>query len=908
MKTCLETWEKLKIAYFEKRDAGIVADYLSDDVMWTDTFRDIHVCGKSELMCALGKTAGFRAPLGIQFEEPVIHMRGDFCANITVQGSFTEPDSEDGTTVAYVSACFLKDKRGWLADNLVLSGSHKLDRAQLYHRIADDTRVGIAISDAETHNIYYVNKALMEMLHLPDDNYTGKKCYEFLRGGSFPCATCAARRLSVNEMCSAIHHFSEYDTYLKVQSTLIEWEGRHVLVEYDTDITEMHKEQMLTARKYELEKVKSQMVDSGLIARAIFNLARHTVIELDGCEKGYLSAAASASFEDVVAKSSRLIADSGERSDYLALNDRDWLLKEFVEGISEHSFEYRRKLPDGRVIWVRNILRLLQEPSTGELRLFEYCYDIQKQKMMDVLLDNVVKADNESIAAIDIHRGLATLFSGRRYIESSDTSPLSLKETVRRYAEKEVASEDRERYIEIFSAENVETNMRDRDIYEETIHALRKDGTMGVMKVRFFNYDPSNGVYFSLRTDITDIISAEERKNRVLKEALEVARQANRAKTDFLASMSHDMRTPMNAIIGMADIALSEHGDEKQVNESLTVIKESADQLLHLINNILDMSRLKSGIVTGEKTVFSHKTEISRAEERFMPLMKARGLVLCLTTSINHDVCAGNVEHLHRIIDNIISNAIKYSHNGGKIMFDVTELPGMKDGVAYFRVTVTDNGIGMTSEEMKHIFEPFYRGDRAVTYGTEGSGLGLSIAKSMADLQGITIDVTSAPDRGSAFTLTIPLSVTEGEVKQQPDGTGQSTELAKLSGVSVLLVEDHPINAMVVEKILERAKIKVTVAENGKIGSDVFCSSKPGTFDAILMDIRMPVMDGYAATAAIRRSSHPQAASIPIIAMTANAFAEDRQRCLNSGMNDHIAKPVNTALIYATIAKWTGRQ
>lgn len=317
-----------------------------------------------------------------------------------------------------------------------------------------------------------------------------------------------------------------------------------------------------------------------------------------------------------------------------------------------------------------------------------------------------------------------------------------------------------------------------------------------------------------LRTDITKAEQEYRRQKETLAQALELANHANAAKRDFLSAMSHDIRTPMNAIVGMTELALAELSDSEQVRESLETIKSSSAQLLALINDILEMSRIESGKLILEKKQFSHLREYEKCMQRYEAFAKSRGIVLEHTTHVIHDTLVGDPVKINRIVDNLLGNAFKFTPSGGKVIYDCTELPAEHPNLCLFRIRVSDTGVGMDEETKQHLFEPFYHSRRLEDAERKGSGLGLSIVKSI-------------------------------------------------------------------------------VADNGQSCLEKFESSEHQPFDAILMDIRMPVMDGLTATRKIRESGHPQAKTIPIIAMTANAFAEDVQRSLEAGMNAHLANRLN---------------
>ena len=396
-----------------------------------------------------------------------------------------------------------------------------------------------------------------------------------------------------------------------------------------------------------------------------------------------------------------------------------------------------------------------------------------------------------------------------------------------------------------------------------------------------------------------------EEQNRKLELAVRHEAAANRAKREFLFNMSHDIRTPMNAIIGMTDLALDDLDNRQHLSEYLDIIKSSSSHLLTLINDILDMSRIEKGKLKLARTSFNLSVEIDRFCSRYQLLMDKNSLNFLHNTELLHCNCIGDTAQLQRIWDNLVSNACKFTPPGGTVTFSACELPSDNERLGWYKFTISDTGIGIDNESLQHLFDPFFRSSDVISKHIEGSGLGLAIVKNIVDYKGGTISVTSRQGEGTTFTVTLPLhfdTAAEHPV-EKPTHTFGSADF-DFSGKSLLLAEDHPINQKVAELILEKTGAAVTIVENGLQCTELFTGSAKGSFDAILMDIQMPVMNGYEAAQAIRSSTHPQSATIPIIAMTANAFAEDIKNALSAGMNAHIAKPIDPQKLYETLAAY----
>ena len=391
-----------------------------------------------------------------------------------------------------------------------------------------------------------------------------------------------------------------------------------------------------------------------------------------------------------------------------------------------------------------------------------------------------------------------------------------------------------------------------------------------------------------------------EKSKRELEEALDMANKANSAKTVFLNSMSHDIRTPMNAIIGFTDLLGENLGDEKKARDYIGKIKSSSDYLLSLINNVLEMARIESGRSDLDERDISVEKSLDAVYWIFEAQMKEKHIDFIWDVNVKHNNIKCDVVKLKEILMNIINNAYKYSLPGDSVAVRIEEIPCDRDGYARIQTTVRDTGIGMSEEFLEHIFEDFTRAQTSTESGQFGTGLGMAIVKKIVDLMGGTIDVQSKQGIGTTFTVTLEHKIAEIAVENRE--VVKSTEDYSFRGKRILLVEDNDLNAEIAQTILAGTGMTVDRACDGIQCVDVLKGSEPGYYDMVLMDIQMPNMDGYEATRIIRQFEDKRLSEIPIIAMTANAFAEDRKQAFDAGMNGHIAKPINAENLKMTLA------
>ena len=391
--------------------------------------------------------------------------------------------------------------------------------------------------------------------------------------------------------------------------------------------------------------------------------------------------------------------------------------------------------------------------------------------------------------------------------------------------------------------------------------------------------------------------------NAKLQVAVEKAESANHAKSTFLFNMSHDIRTPMNAIIGYADLASRHLDDPAKLKNYMENIQVCGQNLLMLLNNVLDLARIENDKTEMEYSVSDIEKDFRNCVAMFRNQADSKGQTLMVTTQLQYPYIYADIPHLTEICTNLVSNAVKYTGAGGTIRCNVTQKPGEKEGWCDTVVTVADNGIGMSQEFQKHIFEPFERERTSTVSKVEGSGIGMGIVKKLVGLMGGTVEVESRIGVGSTFTVTIPCRIASEDETQAKRETNPSDQKC-LCGTRILLTEDNDLNAEIAVELLQEEGCTVDRAKDGVECVDMLEKAANGTYQLILMDIQMPVMNGYDAARKIRGLDDPKKANIPIIAMTANAFTEDRQVALDAGMNDHIAKPINMNVLVPTLRKY----
>lgn len=496
---------------------------------------------------------------------------------------------------------------------------------------------------------------------------------------------------------------------------------------------------------------------------------------------------------------------------------------------------------------------------------------------------------------------LERLFSGE----------ISLEKSMEKYIQTCVYTEDREMVREAVAIENLRDELAKKAMYHINYRTNCGDEMryFQMKAVRAGAWERNQGIVLGFRS-VDEEIRNEMEKQNLLEEALLQANKANEAKSAFLSNMSHDIRTPMNAIVGFTTLAIAHIEQSKQVEEYLEKIRLSGDHLLRLINDVLDMSRIESGKIHMEEKPCSLPEIIAGLQNIIQVDVREKQLSLDMDlVNVRNENIFCDQLRLNQVLLNLLSNAIKYTEPGGSIHLTVTEEAELPDGRAKYELRIKDTGIGMSKEFIAHIFEPFERERNSTISGIQGTGLGMAITKNIVEMMGGVIDVQSQQGVGTEITVSFVFRVYSRE-----NGADFETEtvnirknpwnnIEKFHGGRILLVEDIELNQEIAVAILGEAGFIVEVAENGQVAVDMLKHSEPGYYQLLLMDIQMPVMNGYEATREIRSLENEELASVPIFAMSANAFEEDRQEAFKCGMDGHIAKPIDVEILFDTLEK-----
>ncbi len=676
------------------------------------------------------------------------------------------------------------------------------------------------------------------------------------------------------------------------------------------DITqEREYENSLVEKNRSLESIFRTM-DGGVIA--------HT---LDGKQilsinEAALSILGCGSLEELMESGFDMVAPSLFEEDKEALRS---CIRQLKNPGDSASMEYRLRRDDGSVTHVMGNVKLMEQD--GELFYQRFLIDVTEQKLREEEkerhqrdLIHALSRDYQLVCAFDLDTGegeTLRISQEGEGVALSEIFPdrVDLENCVHTYIDQRVCDKDREMLTQALSRENISAEMETKKRFDTT-YRTDCDGELEyrqatVVRVRDWNTD--HHVVLGLR-NVDSQIREEMKKATLLEEALIRANKASEAKSAFLTNMSHDIRTPMNAIMGFTTLASNHINETERVHDYLSKIRTSSAHLLSLINDILDMSRIESGKASLDEKpcniaeVFDNLAVILQSE------VTRKGLTLSVDTSrITHPEVVCDCLKVNQIMLNLLGNSIKFTDAGGYVGVRVDELPDAPTDHARFKVVVTDTGIGMSEGFLEHIFDPFERERTSTISGIQGTGLGMAITKNLVDMMNGTIEVKSTLGEGSEFTLVFTLRRTSKENLVSVEEPKRAFERAseRMKGSRVLLVDDNMLNREIAITILEDAGFEVEFATNGQEAVDMVREAAPGWYKLVLMDIQMPVMNGYEATRAIRDYElDAQARGIermPILAITADAFDTDRNKALACGMDGHVPKPIEVDVLFATL-------
>lgn len=768
--------------------------------------------------------------------------------------------------------------------------------------IMDNSHEMAQISDRKTWEMQYANRPAVEFANRSGSDYHGVPCYRYMMGLEAPCPFCPM--LSMKGKTEAESEVDNGKQVYAVKTRILRWKGREAFLESVSDITELRRSRRI------FESQMHMLLQSLTDATGVLHLdvTDDRCISKGGTIGVMKNLPQEKSIQDILDHVGNFIPDAEQRQGIYQTFSQKALLTAYEEGQIE-IVKHMQSLASGKGLRdVRLTGRLLMNPANSHLECILYGRDVteeiqakkaeaEKDKEQLAIFYGLAK-DFKNVFLLSPEEDKVNVLKLDGYVTPGLSQDMSItypyRATTLRYIESRVYPADKERMKKAFDLDLVKQILRQSAEYTGT-YRVQEAGKPCYFQFRFIRLEKENKVIMAFR-NINELLEEEQKKRKILSQALKKAKQSNVAKTTFLNSMSHDIRTPLNAILGFTALAMNHMGQEDLLQDNLNKIALAGNHLLVLINDVLDMSRIESGkIELQEKIVYlPHLLEDMRTLMQTDASAKEQ-VLHWEVKELTHTHVVIDPMKLKKVLLNVLSNAVKFTKEGGCIRLSVKEEPETREGYALLAIQIKDSGIGMSPDYVEHIFEPFSREKTSTVSGIPGTGLGMAIAKHIMDMMGGTIEVESKLGKGSTVTIHLPCHLPQKSMKAPQEEQHAVPLITPKEGECrrILLVEDNELNQEIGKEILRLAGFEVDIAENGQVAYEKVAKAKPGQYHLVLMDIQMPVMDGYEATRKIRHLPESSQSEIPILALTANAFEEDKEKALRAGMNGHLVKPIN---------------
>ncbi len=600
-------------------------------------------------------------------------------------------------------------------------------------------------------------------------------------------------------------------------------------------------------------------------------------------------------YDDFISILSSHVTNSDERDEFSEIFSREKLIELCMDGKENISMEHHYLIKNMQNVWLRTSANLLINPQSKNVECILYMYNINNKKVSQGIISEIVQHDYDILAVIYMETG--------KYITIHKENPSDTIEKMNFFNNLmqsviEDKPENMESAISHASQEVIEKALVNEESYT-FLYTATAGGTRARKKIRFTKYNENDNILFVIKRDISDIFELEEKSREELTTALLEAERANEAKSDFMSKMSHDIRTPMNGIIGMSKL-LEDETDIDKIKDYNSKVQISAGFLLGLMDDILDINKIEAGIIELTPEYYAFDAFNNYVDLIFRPLCKEKQINFVFHSYFDFAIYV-DAQRFNQIFFNLLNNAVKYTRPGGTIEFQINELSRNSSEIT-FEAIVKDTGIGMTKEFMENLFEEFSQEERVDKSRTgHGSGLGLSMVKHLVSIMGGRVTAKSRVNEGSEFIVQLTVKYREQHID---NNSKTDRKNASLEGKRILICEDNRINSEITRLILLKALCKTECAYDGREAVNMYKNSVSGYYDAILMDIRMPIKDGLEAARIIRSQDREDAHTIPIIAVSANAFDDDREKSLDAGMNEHLTKPIDSNRLIDTLCKY----
>lgn len=758
--------------------------------------------------------------------------------------------------------------------------------------LLDYSSAYVYIINRQSLKIEYINKTGQQRFHAQADGHT--TCYKAIFGRTTPCPWCPISQIKDGTFFRdlLIPDTKQWFNFNMHTTTL---NGEEVVASYVRDVTNLKNKEL----QFDKTLQDLLIVNPQALCAFRLNLTRNTCSIGHGSSEYIKKLLQADTVDEVLNKIESIITSPDDTATFRQIFNRKHLLQCYKDGQDRLNFTYHRLTESGDTHWVTSYFKILQNPYTGEIEAIAYSVDADEAKKKEAILQSLTRQEYDFIALINVYSKTVAYFSAVENVSGFLPSRgKGYVKNVQLAAEQIIwlHPQDKEYYLQNMALVTVlaKLNQNGEHVFSYTCQDSQGKQHKKQISFHYLNKDHHDIVF--ARADITTSFEQELANSQKLQKAMEEARRANRQMSDFLANMSHDMRTPLNGILGYSNLALDEKATAAKDNY-LQKINQAGNTLLGLIDDMLDLQRIENGTIKLDPAPVSCRTVVKTIVNAIQPSLDAKKIHFTVDNS-KAVMAAINIDlvRVSEIFINILSNAIKFTPEGGSVDF-IIACEKLEPNCVHDRLTVRDNGIGISQGFLPRIFEPLTQERTPATAHIGGNGLGMSIVKRLVDMMGGRIKIKSELGKGTEVTVWLDLeraAMSDVEEKVQ-------TADGNLRGLHIMVCEDNPMNTEIVTKILEHYGAAVTTCSNGQAGIDKFLALPEGSLDIILMDLRMPVLDGYAAAKQIRALNRSDAKTIPIIALSADAYASDAKKAIAAGMNSHLAKPIDAIKMIAEI-------
>jgi len=764
----------------------------------------------------------------------------------------------------------------------------------LQGNILDGMETAIYVVDAVNYNLFYTNRAAMQLMNCTSKSYTGKKCYEFFGRGKHPCNFCRLFITHTDNNKAEIY-IPFINKTVRVRVCMMKWLGRPAYITYMTDITEQKRARELADERYKKELQRRCRVDLDFMAYLVFNVTKGTVVDHDPHGFPVPTIVPGQPATEFVERVLPTVVDFSKRQEFADLLKLDNLRKSYDAGITLLSIDYRRYSRNGKYIMLaRSTIQLMKDPQSDDLTAFLYTYDINETKMMKEIINAAVHYDYDMIAYINLAAETAKLYAQKdQRFKGFIGRDFSYEKVVEEYVKTFIIAEERKNIMEKMAISNVRSKLKESDIYEFDVEVIGADNAAKKKKLRYANFDKNYGMVMWTEVDITNFVEQQ----KLIVEALLAATNLNSIRTDYLSSMSREMRMPFKNITACIRNAIDK-SESEIVREQLEEAKIYVAQLTEIINDIMDISNLESKKMQITNTQFLLTDMVARLKNKFKQYYTSKEQKFVIEQQVFHDNCVSDKKAISRILANILDNAFRYTAKGGKITLKVYELPSESNEKGFYRFVVKDDGPGISPELLENIFTPFYCcvGGKCKS---ESSGLGMAISKGIIDELGGTIFVNSEIGNGTIVTVDLPLLLTTNNNNFVAENLDESRR--SIVDMKILIVEKKPLSILVALRLLEKKGAHVYLAENGFEALELFEKSGAEGFDCILINLCSDEIDGAATAKKLRQGCHPLSGTVPMIGLGEKLSQEDKHLYVEAGINDFLEIPLKFTQLLETI-------